>query len=65
MSTPRFTMWVGNTPAPPDPATRSEQAAKRAADFAECGGWRPQSERGGPPPSLSPLGRKLLGLDDW
>jgi len=64
MSTPRFTMWVTSSPVPDDPDERARQAAARVEAFEEQAGWVPLEERGRLP-SLTPLGRRVLGAEPW
>ena len=68
-ATPRATMWVSCVPVPEDETERAEARARRLEDWeargqADFAGWLPAGERGRRP-QLTPLGRKLLGLDEW
>jgi hypothetical protein len=71
---PRLAQYVTMNPLPPAGEQREAERRSRVRSWSTCappsgdafpGDPRRIEEQRGEPASLSPLGRRLLGLDEW
>lgn len=68
-SRPRLAQYIAMNPPPADPEDRERERTRRIGSWAkepsECNTQHDQRHGSSHPASLTPLGRRLLGLDDW